>query len=99
MAYMLYEEAEDDDIMLQMCEVQRDNVHPMYRSRRKEGFFNQLIETHLKTDDRKFRKFLRLNPFQFNYVLNFIKDDIKCNSYNRVLYPITAAEKLAITLR
>lgn len=100
LAYIFFEEEEEDAILQQiMIQNRRNDHHPMFKEREKEGCYNLLVNRHLMTDDSKFRQFFRLNVPQFNYVLDLIKDDISCNSYNRVLYPITPDEKLAVTLR
>jgi hypothetical protein len=46
-----------------------------------------------------FRKLFRLNWYQFNYILNLVKEDIKTNPNIRIRKLITAAEKLAVTPR
>lgn len=58
-----------------------------------------LISSHLKEDEKKIRDFFRLNPEQFNFVLSLIKGDIEKPGTNCVKFPITAEEKLALTLR
>lgn len=98
--HLLLEEVDEEEMIIKhiLCNKTK-KVHEMFRARKMEGFFNILIEKHLYQDDRKFREFFRLSWDQFNYVLNLIEDDIKINPCNRVGEPITAAEKLAITLR
>jgi len=94
---MLLEEIEGEEMLID--QVSSKNVHNMFRKRKEEGFFSVLIEKHLFRDEKKFREFFRLSWEQFNYVLNLIEDDIKSNPCNRVKEPISAAEKLAVTLR
>jgi len=94
---LLLEEIEDEEIIID--QVITKEVHDMFQSRKKEGFFSILIEKHLFSDEKKFREFFRLSWEQFNYILNLIEDDIKSNRTNRVREPISPAEKLAVTLR
>lgn len=75
------------------------NKNEMYLAREAEGFFSVLIEKHLWRDETKFREFFRLSWDQFNYVLNLVEEDIKANPSIKIRKPITAAEKLAVTLR
>jgi len=74
-------------------------LHQMFLSRKTEGFFNILIEKHLWRDRKNIGEFFRLNWDQFNYVLNLIEEDIKTSPSIKIPEPITAAEKLAVTLR
>lgn len=97
---LLLEEVDEEEMLIkEILSNKTKKVHDMFRARKTEGFFNILIEKHLYRDDRKFREFFRLSWDQFNYVLNLIEDDIKGYPCNRIGEPITAAEKLAITLR
>lgn len=101
LSYLFLEEIEEEELLLEnLIEEQRNATeHPLFLSRPEEGFFSILINRHLIHDDKKFRDFFRLNVDQFNYILDLIKNDITTDSSNRHPYPITAAEKLAVTLR
>lgn len=100
-SYLLLEEMDEEELLMEelMQEKRNEDEHPLFKSRPNEGFFEILINRHLIHDEKKFREFFRLNVDQFNYVLDLIKNDIIVDSTNRHPYPITAAEKLAITLR
>lgn len=71
----------------------------MFTRRLEEGYYNLLINNHLKADERKFREFFRLNPDQFQFVLSLIEEDITIQGTHFVKYPITSEEKFALTLR
>lgn len=71
----------------------------MYIERSREGCFNILVERHLIDNETRFRAYFRVSFELFNYILNFIKDDIKRRPSNRVKKPITPEEKLSLTLR
>ena len=96
---LLHEAEEEEAIMQYILTNEKNEVHQMFLSRKTEGFFNILIEKHLWRDGKKFREFFRLNWDQFNNVLNLIEEDIKTSTSIKVPEPITAAEKLAVTLR
>lgn len=96
---LLEEEEEEEQFLKEILFHKRCGMHKMFTKRREEGFFNVLINSHLKEDENKFREFFRLNPKQFDFVLSLIQDDIKKSGTNVVQYPITEEEKLALTLR
>lgn len=96
---LLLEEIDEEDAIIRRFLKNKKSIHNMFLGRKSEGFFSILIEKHIFRDETKFREFFRLSWEQFIYVLNLIEDDIKCNPSNRVSEPITAAEKLAVTLR
>lgn len=96
---LLEEEEEEEWLQLELLEKERCEKHDIFKKRAEEGYFSLLINSHLKGDEKKFREFFRLNPEQFNFVLSLIQEDIKKPGTNCVKYPITAEEKLALTLR
>ncbi|CAI6365914.1 unnamed protein product [Macrosiphum euphorbiae] len=96
---LLLHEAEEEEAIIQyILTNEKNKVHQMFLSRKTEGFFNIIIEKHLWRDGKKCREFFQLNWDQFNYVLNLIEEDIKTSPSIKVPEPITAAEKLAVTL-
>ena len=99
--YPLLEEIdEEEEILMQLNNHEKiAEVHPIFKRRSEEGYFNNLINQHLLKDEKKFREFFRLNIAQFNFILDVIKEDITKNSSNKYPYPITLDEKLAVTLR
>lgn len=91
-------EAEEDYILEKHLKFRKD-VDPVYKYRRNEGAFRILIDSHLVDNEEKFQRYFRLSRERFSFVLNFIQKDLTTPAYNRVKEPITAAEKLALTLR
>lgn len=77
----------------------RKQVSDVFTNRRNEGTFNSLIKSHLLDEEEKFQRYFRLTRERFSFVLNLIEEDLTTSSYNRVKEPITAAEKLALTIR
>jgi hypothetical protein len=100
LSHLLLEEIEEEEFLIEEILVGQGNAneHPLCTSRPEEGFFEILVNRHLIHDDKKFREFFRLNIDQFNYILQLIEKDITADSSNRHPYPITTAEKLALTL-
>jgi len=96
---LLQEVEEEQAIIKHVLSNKKNEVHEIYLTRETEGFFSVLIEKHLWRDETKFREFFRLSWDQFNYILNLIEEDITTNASIKVQKPITAAEKLAVTLR
>lgn len=98
--YLILLEEEEDEQLLQYSLLQeRRATHDIFKQRKQEGYFNLLINGHLREDENKFREFFRLNPQQFDFVLSLIQDYIQKSGTNFVQVPITAEEKLALTLR
>lgn len=98
---ILLEEADDDEAMfLWYLEQEKRNGHdPLFSSRSAEGYYEILINGYLRNNENKFREFFRLNRRQFDFILNIIKDDLTLNPTFFVRKPISAGEKLAVTLR
>lgn len=71
----------------------------MYKRRNEEGTFVNLITKYLIDDEDKFQRFFRLNRNQFNFVLSAIIGKINKKPSVFVRKPISAEEKLAVTLR
>lgn len=77
----------------------RNTPHAMYKQRNAEGAYNVLVERHLLDDDTKFQRYFRLTPHLFHRVLSKIEPELKKEPTTWVQKPITARQKLCITLR
>lgn len=93
------EEDFEDELLLRMIPEQRNSFNSIVSTRKTEGFFKQLIEGHLFNNDTKFREFFRINKEQFYFILSLVKKDLTKEPTMRVPEPISADEKLALTLR
>ncbi|KAJ8942107.1 hypothetical protein NQ314_010154 [Rhamnusium bicolor] len=71
----------------------------LFKKRTKEGYKNLLIRGHFSCEYDTFTQFFRLNRQQFYFVLNHVGDCITKTIYARVVCPISAEEKLYLTLR
>lgn len=99
-AQLLMEEAEDEDILLlSLIPKKRRKVHNMFVQRKNEGCFSTLITRHLIDDETKFKEYFRLTRCQFNEILHLVSAEIEKAPSKCVKRPITAREKLALTLR
>lgn len=96
--YLFVEEVDDEEVM-EMLFAPRVSTHDIFTTREEEGYFRILINNHLKIDDTLFSEFFRLSKDQFQFVESLIRQDLTKSSTNRNPYPITAQEKLALTLR
>ncbi|KAJ8929221.1 hypothetical protein NQ314_018100 [Rhamnusium bicolor] len=57
---ILLEKEEDEEHLLKKRLLQkRCETHVMFQTRTEEGYFNLLINAHLKEDEKKFRDFFR----------------------------------------
>lgn len=77
----------------------RRMAHAMFTHRNVEGAQEVLIDRYLMDDDTKFREYFRLTPHLFSTVLALIKEDLDGIPTSWIRKPITAHEKLCITLR
>jgi len=93
------EEDFEDELLLRMIPEQRNAFNSIVSTRKIEGFFKQLIEGHLLNNDAKFREFFRVNKEQFYFILSLVKKYLTKEPTMRVPEPISADEKLALTLR
>lgn len=98
---LLLEEEEEEEVNRYnlLLTSKRNSINTLFTTRVEEGFFEVLIKGHLNDNKKKFRDFFRLNYDQFIFIPSLIKDDISLPPSNRVKKPITADEKLAVTLR
>lgn len=97
--YLLNEEEDDAIVRISISNVQRRPQHIMFRQRNTEGTYKNLICKYLVDDEEKFQQFFRLTKEQFHFVLSAIKPDIEKAPTNIIQRPITAEEKLGVTLR
>src|SRR5436190_19038388 len=81
------------------CYLSHELVYDIFVTRQEEGYFRLLISNHLESDDTLFSEFFRLSKDQFKFVEGLLWQDLTKSSTNRTPYPITAHEKLALTLR
>lgn len=96
---LILEEMEDDEILRNIYEKKRAKKHRLFELKNEEGFFQNLVITHLREDSKKFTEYFRLSVEQFDFILGLIKQKLIKDSYNRNQYPIRPEEKFAITLR
>ncbi|CAH1959144.1 unnamed protein product [Acanthoscelides obtectus] len=89
----------DEEIILRELAESRKEVSAVFQKRMNLGIYNTLIKRHLRDEEEKFQSYFRLTRERFSFVLSLVEEDITSSSYNRVKEPITAAEKLALTLR
>jgi len=54
----------------------RKPIHEMFKLQDSEGFYEVLINRHLKNNDIKFRKFFLINYQQFDFLLSLIKNQL-----------------------
>uniref|UniRef100_A0A6P7GZ90 Uncharacterized protein LOC114344098 isoform X2 n=1 Tax=Diabrotica virgifera virgifera TaxID=50390 RepID=A0A6P7GZ90_DIAVI len=60
---------------------------------------NEKVERRLFQNEEKFREYFRLCMDLFETVLRYIRDDITKKPYKKRQHPISAEEKLSVTLR
>jgi hypothetical protein len=97
---LLEEEEEEDQLLFSyLLPNKRKSTNILFKNREFEGFFEILINRHLLENETKFREFFRINYEQFNFILSLVEFELTKEPSNRVKNPISAAEKLAITLR
>lgn len=97
------EEFEADFICLMLLELtqkkKRRPQHALFKNRLMDGAQNVLIDRYLMDDDTKFVQYFRLSPSLFSSILAEIKKDVDGIPTNWIKYPISAHQKLCITLR
>ncbi|XP_063912685.1 uncharacterized protein LOC135129463 [Zophobas morio] len=80
-------------------ESKRSKESDIFKNRATEGAYEILICRHLHCNEEKFRQYFRLTPVLFDYVLNYIKDDITSKPCNRNKKPISPEQKLSLFIR
>ncbi|KAJ8940660.1 hypothetical protein NQ314_010635 [Rhamnusium bicolor] len=99
--WLLLEEEEEEEMLVLNFAIKphRQSERELFKRRTKEGYGNLLIRGHFSCEDDTFRQFFHLNRQQFHFVLNHVGDCITKTPYARVVCPISAEEKLCLTLR
>lgn len=94
---------DDEDSLLEILQCipfcKRNKTRELIANREKEGAFYILISKYLFTEEDNFMKYFRLSPHLFNQILESIRNDITTKSCKRVSNPISAEQKLCLTLR
>jgi len=97
---LLQDELEENELLFSyLMPKKRKSIDSLFLNRESEGYFNILINRFLFENDIKFREFFRINREQFNFLLSLIEVENTKLPSMRVKHPISAAEKLAITIR
>lgn len=102
LAVLLLEEEDDDAVLVADFEGRkrkREKVKALFKTRNIEGYSSILVANHLLGDVQTFRQFFRLNKDQVDFVLTLVGTDLTKQSCRRVPSPISAQEKLLLTLR
>ncbi|KAJ8939899.1 hypothetical protein NQ318_023239 [Aromia moschata] len=90
---------EEIEILYVIRSTRRSPSSQLFKRRSSEGAFKLLIHRHLLDDEVKFKEYFRFTRQQFSFLLDLVQDDLGTEPYNRVRNPISAAEKLGLTLR
>jgi len=98
---LLEEEEEEEDLIIGATSFPKNRkpIHEKFKYRDSEGFYEILINRHLKNNNIQFREFFRLNCQQFDVLISLVENQLVLQPTNRIKKPITPAEKLAVTLR
>lgn len=73
------------------------HVHEISKSRSCSGQYHTLFPI-LRTDEKEFKKYMRMSSNTFDYILSRIKDKLS-KSWCNLHKPIYEEEQLVITLR
>ena len=93
---IILEEEEDDDVLIYCM---GEGAKDIFKKRKDEGYYSTLIGRYLMDSEIKFREFFRVSRYIFHVILTEIKEDITTRSCNRWQTPISAEQKLCLTLR
>lgn len=98
--YLLIDDDEEDILeLLALMPNKRKKTHEMILNRDSEGAFNILIKKYLLTTEDLFVKYFRVTPYLFYMILENISAEITTTPCNRNPNPISAEQKLCLTLR
>ena len=93
---IILEDEEDDDLLIYCMS---EGAMDIFKKRKDEGHYCTLIGRYLMDIEMKFREFFRVSRDIFHLILTEIKEDITTRSCNRWQTPISAEQKLCLTLR
>lgn len=101
--YILCDDDEEDfaELFRLFCFLprRRKKTRQMISNRYTEGVFNILVQKYLKTEEDEFVQYFRVTPKLFYFILDHISPSITIEPSNRVANPISAEQKLCVTLR
>ena len=93
---IILEDVEDDDLLI-CC--MSEGITDIFKKRKDEGYYSTLIGRYLMDSEMKFGEFFRVSRDIFHLILTEIKEDITTRSCNRWQTPISAEQRLCLTLR
>jgi len=97
---LIEDELEDNEILFSyLLPKKRKPIDSLFLNHDSEGYFKILINRHLFENYVKFREFFRISRQQFDFLLSLVELELTKLPSRRVKDPISAAEKLAVTLR
>lgn len=98
---LLLNDNDEDEFLdiIRLLPSKRKSTRAMILNRESEGAFNLLIKKYLMTEEDSFVKFFRITSHLFYKILNEISSDVTSLPYNRNPKPISAEQKLCLTLR
>lgn len=100
--FLLHDDEEEEmtlELLLFMSMHKRKKTHEMIVNREKEGAFCLLVQKYLLTEEDKFVKYFRVSSNLFYMILEHISCDLVSKPCNRNPNPISAEQKLCLTLR
>lgn len=97
--FLLDDECDELFVLLQLIRFKRKSVREMILNRESEGVYNLLIKKYLMSEDDQFVKYFRVNMGLFYNILDHISCEITTAPTNRIQKPISAEQKLCVTLR
>ena len=92
---IILEDEEDEDLLI-CC--MSEGATDVFKKRKDDGYYCTLIGRYLMDNEMKFREFLRVSKDIFHLILTEINEDITTQSCNRWQAPISAEQKLCLTL-
>lgn len=81
---LMLEEEEDTIIVANSLPENRKPIDERFKLRDSEGFYEELINRHLKNNDIEFREFFRKIYQQFDFLLSLIENQLILEPTNRV---------------
>ena len=88
-------EDEENDLLIYCMSEDATDIF----KKKDEGYYSSLIRRYLMDSEMKFGEFFRVSRDIFHIILQEIKEDITTRSCNRWQTPISAEQKLCLTLR
>lgn len=96
---LLLDDSEEIEALENLRQLNSRKVFKLFLDRPKFGFYHNLVNEYMFDEETRFLKYFHITKHIFDQILACIRNDIETKPCNRHPNPISAEDKLLLTLR